>query len=216
MKWKAVLFDLDGTLLNTLIDLSNAVNRVLSIKGFPTHPIDRYRYFVGEGAKLLIYRALPEDKRTDKIVNDCLALFMDDYGQNWNVATRPYDGIHEMLDIVTAHGLKMAILSNKPHELTVRCITTFFPIWKFEAVFGQRIAIPKKPDPTAALEIAAILNIPPSEFHYLGDTAIDIKTAKAAQMHPVGVLWGFRPMEELKQSGADVFLHRPEDIIKIL
>ncbi len=216
MTYKAAIFDLDGTLLDTLEDLGNAVNRVLTANGFPTHEIDAYRYFVGDGEAMLITRALPEEKRSDKIIRSCLKEYRQDYGQNWNVYTRPYDGVEEMLNALVTHGLKLAILSNKPHEFTKMCVSGLLPKWTFDAVLGQQEPIPRKPDPTGALKIAEELKIPPSDFLYLGDTAIDMKTAIAAGMFPVGVLWGFRPAEELQQSGARALINRPMDIMNLL
>jgi phosphoglycolate phosphatase len=216
MTYKAVIFDLDGTLLDTLEDLGNAGNRVLTARGFPTHEIDAYRYFIGDGATTLITRALPAEKRSDEIISTCLEEYRQDYGRNWNVNTKPYDGVTEMLDALVAHGFKLAILSNKPHEFTKLCVSGLLSKWTFDAVFGQREPIPRKPDPTGALKIAGELRISPSDFLYLGDTAIDMKTAIAANMFPVGVLWGFRSAEELQQSGAQILLKRPMDIMNIL
>ncbi len=216
MTYKAIIFDLDGTLLDTLEDLGDAVNRVLTAKGFPTHKIDAYRYFIGDGEAMLITRALPEEKRSDELVSICLEEYRQDYSRNWNVNTRPYDGVAEMLDALVSHGFKLAILSNKPHEFTKLCVSGLLSKWTFDAVFGQREPIPRKPDPAGALKIAGELKIPPSEFLYLGDTAVDMKTAIAANMFPVGVLWGFRSAEELQQSGAQVLLKRPMDIMNIL
>ncbi len=216
MTYKAVIFDLDGTLLDTLEDLGNAGNRVLTARGFPTHEIDAYRYFIGDGATTLITRALPEDKRSDEIISTCLEEYRRDYSRNWNVNTKPYDGVVEMLDALVVHGFKLAILSNKPHEFTKLCVSGLLSKWTFDAVLGQQEPIPRKPDPAGALKIAEKLKIPPSGFLYLGDTAIDMKTAIAAGMFPVGVLWGFRPAEELQQSGAKVLIKRPMDIMKLL
>jgi phosphoglycolate phosphatase len=216
MTYKAVIFDLDGTLLDTLEDLGNAGNRVLTARGFPTHEIDAYRYFIGDGATTLITRALPEEKRSDEIISTCLEEYRQDYSRNWNVNTKPYDGVEEMLDALVAHGFKLAILSNKPHEFTKQCVTGFLSKWTFDAVFGQRDPIPRKPDPAGALKIAGELKTAPSDFLYLGDTAIDMKTAIAANMFPVGALWGFRSAEELQQNGAQVLLKRPMDIMNIL
>jgi phosphoglycolate phosphatase len=214
--YKAVIFDLDGTLLDTLADLGNSVNQVLTANGFPTHELDSYRYFVGDGEAVLITRALPEEKRSNEIIRICLEGFRQDYGRNWNVNTKPYDGVTEMLDALKAHGLKLAILSNKPHEFTKLCVSGLLPNWTFDAVSGHREPIPRKPHPAGALKIAEELRIPPSGFLYLGDTAIDMKTAVAANMFPVGVLWGFRSAEELQQSGARTLIKRPMDIMDLL
>lgn len=214
--YKAILFDLDGTLLDTLEDLGNSANRVLSQKGFPTHALDSYRYFVGDGSAMLITRALPEDKRNDDMVQLCLDAFLKDYRRNWNVSTKPYDGIAKMLDSLTAHRIKLAVLSNKRHDLTKLCVTELLHKWRFEAILGQRKNVPRKPDPAGALEAAQILNISPSDFLFLGDSAVDMKTALAAGMFPVGALWGFRPAKELLQSGARALINEPPEILNLL
>ena len=216
MSIKAVLFDLDGTLLDTLEDIGNAVNRIMAGKGFPTHDLDVYRYFVGDGSAMLISRALPEEKRNDDTIRACLREFMADYRQNSNVKTKPYKGVPEMLNALTARGLKMTILSNKPHELTKQCATELLSNWKFDEVIGQRNGTPPKPDPTGALEVAKRLNIPPGDFLYIGDSGVDMKTAVASGMFPVGVLWGFRSMGELKDNGSLALVDRPSEILSLL
>ena len=216
MHFKAILFDLDGTLLDTLEDLGNAANRVLARNGFPIHDVDTYRYLVGEGAVMLINRALPEDKRNDDTIRVCVQAFRDEYGRNWNVKTRPYNGVTEMLDALAMHGLKMAVLSNKPDDFTKRCVTEFLPNWTFDMVLGHSNSIPLKPDPAGAKEIAKCLNVPPSNFIYLGDTAIDMKTAVAAGMFPVGALWGFRTGKELRENGAQILIKRPQELLNLL
>ncbi len=215
--YKAVLFDLDGTLLNTLDDLADTANRVLAAKGFPTHPSDAYRYFVGEGAAKLIARALPPEKRhDDHCVQACIQAFYENYELNWNVSTRPYKGIPEMLDALSAKNIKLAVLSNKPDNFTQKCVAEFLSKWKFEVVFGLREDVPRKPDPTGAFEVATLLNIPPSRFIYVGDTAIDMQTANAAGMFAVGVEWGFRPADELKAAGAQLIISHPSAILNLL
>ena len=216
MPYKAILFDVDGTLLNTLEDLGDAVNRVLAGKGFPTHKLDTYRYFIGDGSAMLITRALPEEKRNDDTIRSCIEMFIEDYGRNWNVRTKPYDGVTEMLDALMARGLKIAALSNKPHEFTKRCVSDLLPNWTFEVVLGYRDAVPLKPDPASALEVAKRLNIPPVDFLFLGDSAVDMKTAIAAGMYPVGVLWGYRSIEELQENGAQALIERPLEILNLL
>jgi len=216
MPYKAILFDLDGTLLDTLKDIGNAANRVLAGKGFPTHELDAYRYFVGDGTAMLINRALPEEKRNDDVIRACLTEFLEDYGRNWNVKTLPYEGIPEMLDALNHRGLKMAILSNKPHEFTKQCATKLLSNWNFDVVIGQRNGVPPKPDPAGALEVAKRLNIPPAGFLYIGDSGVDMKTAVASGMFPVGALWGFRSMEELKDNGSLALIDRPSEILSLL
>jgi len=216
MTFKAIIFDLDGTLIDSLEDLGDATNRILKRNNFPVHTLETYKSFVGEGVTKLITRALPPEKRSEGIISLCVKAFREDYRKNWNVKTKPYEGIPEMLDIVAGRGLKMAVLSNKPHEFTKKCVTEFLSKWAFDEVIGQRDSVPNKPDPGAAREIAETFNISPSEFLYLGDTPIDMKTALAAGMYPVGALWGFRSAEELKKSGAKKLLSKPQDILKLL
>ena len=216
MKKKAVVFDLDGTLLDTLDDLCNSVNRVLESKGFPVHSLDAYRYYVGDGAATLFRRVLPEGHRDEQMIQQCLLDFREDYGRNWSVKTKPYPGIDTLLDALTAQGVQMSVLSNKPHETTMKCIEGILPGWKFEPVFGQREGVPRKPDPSGAREIARMLGLKPADFLYLGDTGTDMQTATAAGMFPVGALWGFRTKEELIEHGARALVHRPDELLDIL
>jgi phosphoglycolate phosphatase len=216
MFWRGILFDLDGTLLDTLADLSDAMNRVLEEMGFPPHNTDAYRRFVGNGALMLVKRALPKNKCDDDMVRSCLDAFLREYGENWMVRTRPYEGVAEMLDALTKCGLKMAILSNKRDEITKKSVRELLRKWTFDAVVGQREDVPLKPDPTAALEIADLLHIPPAEFAYLGDSPEDMETALAAGMFPVGALWGFRSEAELVEGGARVLIREPLDLLEVL
>jgi len=216
MRWKAACFDLDGTLLNTLEDLGNSLNRVLTKHGFPTHPLDAYRYFVGDGALMLIERSLPEQNRDPGTISACLQAFLEDYSQNWNLNTHPYSGVPEMLDALAERGLKMAVLSNKPDDATRQCVAELLGNWRFDVVLGQRDGIPRKPDPAGALEVAKRLSIPPRDFLYLGDTSVDMQTAIAAGMFAVGVLWGFRTEDELRRNGAQVLIERPRDLLDLL
>jgi phosphoglycolate phosphatase len=216
MRYKAILFDLDGTLLDTLEDLSNAANRALARKGFPIHDVDTYRYLVGDGAVMLISRALPEDKRNADTIRVCVQAFREEYSRSWNVKTKVYDGVAEMLDALVAYGLKMAVLSNKPDDFTKRCVSEFLSNWTFDMILGQIDSLPPKPDPSGAREIAKRLNVPPLNFIYLGDTAIDMKTAVAAGMFPVGALWGFRTGKELRENGAQALIKKPQELIDLL
>ena len=213
---QAIVFDLDGTLLDTLEDLANAVNRVLVAHGAPTHPLDAYRYFVGDGARTLFERVLPEHHRTEETIETCLREFREDYGVNWNIRTRPYPGIEMLLQRLSARGLRLAVLSNKPHETTVKCVEGILPRWHFEIILGQRPGVPKKPDPAGALELASRMGLPPSAFLYLGDTGTDMQTAASAGMLGVGALWGFRTAEELTQNGARHLVAAPMDVLPLL
>jgi len=212
MKYEAILFDLDGTLLNTLSDLGNAVNRVLSGHNFPVHPIDAYRYFVGDGLEMLITRVLPEGKGDEAMIHTCMEEFNQEYARNRNNETTLYPGISEMLDMVRAHGMKMAILSNKPQEFTQYCADDYLSKWKFEAILGHQASIPHKPDPTGALAIARRMGIAPASFLYLGDTGVDMQTACSAGMFPAGALWGFRSSAELEANGAKAVVHHPSEV----
>ena len=216
MHHKATLFDLDGTLLNTLEDIGDAANRVLAEHGFPAHSMEAYRQFIGDGVSMLITRSLPEEQRHDETIRTFVEAFRKDYGQNWNVKTKPFEGVPELLDALARRGIRMAVLSNKPHEMTKRCIETLLHEWSFDVVLGHRENVPRKPDPSGALEVADYLNISPQQFLYLGDSAVDMKTARAASMFSVGVLWGYRSMKELKEAGAQALIKRPSDALKLL
>lgn len=216
MEYKAVLFDLDGTLIDTVDDIGDAVNRVLSNRKFPTHSISTYRLFIGEGVRMLFTRALPEEDRNQDLITACLKEFIEDYRCNYNVKTKLYDGVPELLDILKLRGLKLAILSNKPHPITKDCVAFFLSQWDFKVVLGQQDSIPRKPDPQGALEVAQRLKILASQFIYLGDTATDMKTAVSAGMFPVGVLWGFRSLEELLENGARVVIDEPIQLMDFI
>ena len=138
MRYQAVVFDLDGTLLDTLEDIANSANSTLVRYGFPAHGVDAYRYFVGDGVTMLISRALPAERRNDDIIADCVATFREDYDRTWNLNTTPYEGIPELLDALTAKQMKIAVLSNKPDDFTKRCVHELLPGWNFEMILGQR------------------------------------------------------------------------------
>ena len=216
MAIRAVLFDLDGTLLDTLDDIGGAMNLVLADHGLPQYPLSRYRWFVGDGAEVLVRRALPPQQATQEMVRRCLDDFRTAYAQCWNVRTKPYPGIPELLDVLEKKGLGMAVLSNKPHEFTVLCVETYLPRWRFSAVFGEEPARRRKPDPAGALEISQCLNVPPRDIVYLGDTATDMQTAVAVGMMPVGALWGFRPASELLAAGARHLIETPLELVEVL
>ena len=216
MRFDAVLFDLDGTLLDTLADLADAVNRVMAARGFPQHPVADYRYFVGDGSTKLIERSLPAERRDSATVRECLAQFLREYELNWNVKTRPYPGIAEMLDGLAARKVRLAVLSNKMDAFTRQCVEELLPRWRFEVVLGQRDGVAVKPDPAGALEVARLMKLPPARFLYLGDTSVDMETARAAGMHAVGALWGFRQREELERSGAEIIIAQPQELLGLL
>jgi len=216
MKRRAIVFDLDGTLLNTLDDLADSGNCVLSRYGFPTHPIDEYKYIVGEGIHVLIRRILPEDRRDQDTIAEVTKAYREEYGRRWDAKTKPYRGIKQLLDTLTADGITMGILSNKPHELVLKCVAKLLGDWTFDVVLGQREDVARKPDPAGALEIAEQWGLSPSQIAYVGDTGTDMETAVAAGMYPVGVLWGYRAREELLSGGAEVLLERPAELLEVL
>jgi phosphoglycolate phosphatase len=214
--YKAIIFDLDGTLLDTLDDLAAAGNQVLASMGQTEHPVASYRYFVGDGLQTLMARILPESLHTPTGLQTAMALFEKIYAETWYQRSAPYPGIIDLLDQLTAAGLPMSILSNKPHDFTLICVQHLLAGWVFEPLLGQRPGVPKKPDPAAALEIAAFLNYEPTDILYVGDTAVDMQTASAAGMDAVGVLWGFRTKEELQTSGARYLISQPNQLLSLL
>lgn len=216
MKYKAVIFDMDGTLLDTIQDLAESMNEALRRCNFPVHPVESYKNFVGDGVEALARRVLPEGRREPETVSACVSDMRKEYWARWQKNTRPYRGVPELLDALAERGVKLSILSNKPDEFAKIMAAALLPRWTFEPVLGARPSIPKKPDPAGALEIAGLLSISPEEFLYIGDTATDMKTAKAAGMYPVGVLWGFRTAEELKTSGAKIIIENPLELLEII
>lgn len=214
-KYKAVIFDLDGTLLYTLEDLADSLNRTLREEGLPTHDRDAYRFMVGNGLETLVVRAIPEGMRVAAHVRPILRKFVEIYRANQLVKTRPYPGIPEVLDELSALGLSLAVLSNKAHPNTLSVVDHFFP-GVFQAVFGLRPEVPAKPDPAGALDIAARLGLEPSDCLYLGDSNVDMETAVAAGMFPVGAAWGYRPREELIRSGAAKVIESPSELVRLI
>lgn len=215
MKYKAVVFDLDGTLLDTLEDLADSLNRVLRDRGLPTHPTEAFRYFVGSGAAVLVSRALPRGEQNDQLAAECLEAFRGEYNRNWKNKTRPYEGVSELLDALSAKQTRMAILTNKPQHFAELCVREFLDAWEFEMIVGQRDGIPMKPDPAGPREIARSLDVPLQEFLYLGDSDIDMRTAVDANMLPVGATWGFRSEKELRESGAVKIIGRPTELLEL-
>ena len=216
MPCQAAIFDLDGTLLDTLDDLADSANAMLRAQGFPTHPTEKYREFVGDGVRILVERILPEDVDGEAEISACVEAYRAAYAERWNAKTRPYPGIPALLDDLVQRGIRLAVLSNKPHEFTQRCISHFLGNWPWEAVLGMREGVPKKPDPAGAREILATLKIAPESCVYLGDSDADMLTATAAGLHPVGVLWGFRGRDELVRNGAKTLIRQPAELLEWL
>ncbi len=216
MQYKGVVFDLDGTLLDTLDDLADSVNCVLADQDMPTHPVDAYRHFVGNGAAMLMQRALPADRQNSDTLEVCLSSFREVYTQHWRNKTKPYDGILEMLETLGKRRFKLGVLSNKPDFFTKLCVTEFLPDVPFDIVLGHREGVAPKPDPAGAQEVSECLDILPQAFLYLGDSGIDMQTARDAAMFAVGALWGFRTADELKVHGAQALIEHPMDLLDLL
>ena len=213
---RAVLFDLDGTLLDTLEDLADSMNAVLAARGCRPHPVDDYRFFVGQGIGELCRATLPEGQRDESTVAAAVHEMREEYGRRWADKTAPYPGVTRMLEQLAARGLPMVVFSNKPHEFTIKTVERFLAGVPFRNVLGVRDDVPCKPDPTAALRLADEVGVPPAEMLYLGDTATDMRTATAAGMFAVGARWGFRPDEELLAHGARWLLTRPVELLGVL
>ncbi len=213
---KAVLFDLDGTLLDTLEDLADSTNAVLEKMRLPVHDVEDYRYFVGDGIHNQARRALPERARDPETVQRCVEGIRAEYARRWANKTRPYDGVPEMLDALHALGVPMSILSNKDQQFAGKVVRRLLAGWSFSVVRGARPGVPLKPDPRAARKIAEQMGCSPEDFVYLGDTATDMKTARAAGMYAVGALWGFRPSDELQAGGAQALIRHPCDLLELM
>lgn len=210
--YQAVLFDLDGTLTDTLADIAAAMNRALRLHGLPEWPVEAYRYLVGNGAKVLAQRCVRE--RTD-MAEAVRQTYQAYYEAHNLVRTRPYDGVQDMLAALVAQGMRLAVLSNKPDADTKAVVRHFFPDVAFDVVRGQLEGVPVKPDPAGALAVAAQMGLAPGAFLYLGDTSVDMQCALAAGMHPVGAVWGFRTAQELTDSGAEHLAHTPGDLLTL-
>jgi len=208
-RFKAIIFDLDCTLLDSMEDIADSMNAVLEKAGFPPHPIAAYRYFIGDGMDVLVKRALPKDKRRPEYLKGCLAAMKKVYRRNWAAKTRPYTGIAYLLNRCEAVGLKMGILSNKPDDATHATVDHFLLPELFAAIHGARPNIPKKPDPLGAELMAGQMGVEPDECIFLGDMPVDIQTARSAGMYPVGALWGLRTADELSAAGAKLLAVNP-------
>lgn len=211
-----VLFDLDGTLLDTIGDLAVSMNRALAAGGLPVHEVAAYREFVGEGAVRLAERVLPEGLRGTQAQHELLQRFTADYAGNWDTTTATFPGIDALLAELTRRGVVLAVLSNKPDRYMSAIRERFFSGYKFSHFQGQLPDGPRKPDPSGALRIAGDNGMAPEAFLYVGDSDVDMQTARAAGMRACGVLWGYRGQEELLINGAAHIVARPQDIIALL
>lgn len=216
MMFKCVFFDMDGTILNTLHDLSEALNSVLKIKNMPIRNIEEYKYIFGDGIYEAVRKALPRQNNDEIIINECVELMKVEYSKRWTKKTKPYDGINQLLEYLKNNNYKIVILTNKPHEAANHITKAIFKNFKFDGIYGATNEYPKKPDPTLALEIVENLNIEPCDCIFVGDTDVDMKTAKNANMYPVGVTWGFRDKKELVENGAKMIIDHPLELIKLI
>ena len=215
MKYKGVIFDLDGTLVNSLEDIANAMNTVLQSLDYPTHSYEVYQYFVGSGLRNLVSKSLPENHNNETQIEHCFELMIEFYRENCTNQTYFYEGIIELLDYLKTHDIKLSVFSNKADELTKKIVAELLPNY-FDAVVGLSTELLKKPNPFEALEISKKLGLKPEEMLFVGDSGIDMQTATNANMRAVGVLWGYRPEEELIANGAKHIINHPSDLIAIL
>lgn len=216
MKKQLVIFDLDGTLLDTVADLANATNQALELCGYPTHPVDAYYKFVGNGINKLFARALPAEESNEENVLRIRSLFIPYYNEHNADCSRPYSGITELLETLQAEGLQLAVASNKYQEATLKLVHHFFPTIRFAAIYGQREDVPIKPAPDIVYDILRDTGIAKEATLYVGDSGVDMQTAMNAGVESVGVTWGFRSEEELRENKAAHVVNSANDIYTIL
>jgi phosphoglycolate phosphatase len=213
---KAIIFDLDGTLLNTLDDLADCMNRVLHHHGYPSYPVEQYKLFVGEGIYSLVKKAVNPFTQNQIKIDSMFEEMKEEYKKNWNKKTKPYETMIDVLSELKKAGILLSILSNKPEPLAKITVRYFFPKISFFHVQGALDTIPQKPDPTGALAMIKKANLPKKEFILIGDSSVDMATAKNASIYPAGVLWGFRGKEELIKYGAKHIFKHPKEILPFL
>lgn len=211
-----VIFDLDGTLVDTLADIAAAANRVLIEFDQPEYPIEAYRYLVGDGAKVLFERAWPATKNDPTLSRLALESFEKFYSQEWNNRSKPYTGIDNLLECLKSASMKIGVLSNKPHRFTLQCVAHFFPTVSFDSVYGQRDGVRRKPDPAGVFQIAEEWGFSTGRIAYIGDTNTDMETAVASGCCAIGVSWGFRAVSELLDHGARHIVHSSDELASLL
>lgn len=206
---RGFIFDLDGTLVDTLADITNSLNHVLSELGMPNHPAERTREWVGWGARYLVEQAIDDATRIDEAVTR----FRAHYAENLIVDSAPYAGVSELLAELASRQVPLGVLSNKPHAMTVSMIQALFADTPWIDVRGHRPPTPQKPDPTGAVEIASAMQLDPGQISFVGDTAVDMETATRAGMIPIAVAWGFRSADTLRDSGCARLIHEPGELL---
>ena len=216
MKKQLVIFDLDGTLLDTVADLANATNQALEQCGYPTHPVEAYYQFVGNGINKLFARALPAEYSDEENVLRIRSLFVPYYNEHNADCSRPYPDITKLLETLQESGILIAVASNKYHEATLKLVHHFFPTIRFAAIYGQREEIPIKPAPDIVYNILNDTGITKENALYVGDSGVDMQTANNAGLESIGVTWGFRSVEELLETGATHIANNANEILTIL
>jgi phosphoglycolate phosphatase len=211
MHLRAAIFDLDGTLVDSLADIAAAMNHSLAHHGLPTHPVADYRHYVGEGVMVLVRKATPADR--EELHASVLTSYRAFYAEHLFDQTTVFPGVPAVLSQLAADGLRLAVLSNKSDLFTKRLVEGLLPGVRFAAVYGERPGIPRKPDPTSALGIAAELGLPPGDCAFVGDTPVDMNTARNAGMYGIGVTWGFRSAEELQAHGARALATTADELL---
>ena len=216
MKFSAVIFDLDGTLLDTLADIAISANEVLRRIGAPEHPVEAYKTLVGDGVAVLFQRAWPATLNDPLLLQRAIEGFHEIYAGQWNKRSKPYDGIENLLSRLTEHRMPLAVLSNKPDRFTRQCVDHFLHPFIFSSVHGQKEGVPRKPDPAGVFNVARELAVRTEDIAYVGDTNTDMETAVAAGCCAIGVTWGFRAAEELRRCGAQEIVQTPGELAELL
>jgi phosphoglycolate phosphatase len=216
MQYTCVIFDCDGTLVDTLQDIAASMNKSLALRGLPPVPPENYRGMVGWGIVKLAFNALPEEERGDEIVAQVAADATRFYCGQPLVHSRPYPGMAELAAELRSRKIKTAVLSNKPDPVLRKVIDGLFPPGTFDAVRGDRPGEPRKPDPALVWELLVELDRDPGNTLFMGDSEIDIETAKNAGCYPLGVSWGFRPRSTLEAAGAAHIIDRPAEVWELL
>jgi phosphoglycolate phosphatase len=210
---QAYIFDLDGTLIDSLADIAESINRMLDDRGYPRCEPNDFKQMVGDGMEKLVERALPEAVREEKLILTCVEEYRAHYDTLWNAQTQPYEGINAMLAELKARGVKLGVISNKAHRFTVPMTEHFFGTEIFDHILGQRAEVPRKPDAAGAHEMAAVLGMDVTVCAYVGDSGIDMAFAKNSGMLGIGVSWGFRSVEELNENGAQMIVDHPRELL---
>lgn len=215
MKFNAVFFDLDGTLVNSLEDLASCVNYVLKQKGYPTHKTECYKLFAGDGILKMIERAAPSELSDSPIILELKEMFMQYYAEHYADNTTAYEGLIDLVESLKKKGIKLAVVTNKAQEMAQKVVEKLFGN-SFDYILGLREGIPAKPDPTGIFMAMKELSVEPSECAFVGDTGMDVAGGVNAGAYPIGVLWGFREKDELVKFGAKEFASTAEELLNII